>query len=1475
MKSSLIFKIIKRSSLLTLILFLSQSFSQNQPQHSKIVIGYYAQWAIYARDFNVLKIEADKLTHIMYAFFNATYDASTETASIETLDEFADYNHNESGLHAWDAPVKGNIGDLKLLKEKFPHLKIIISVGGWTRSQNFPAIAASQNARKTFAQSMVKFMTSYPWIDGFDIDWEFPIVGGTDGNESINGSPIPVQPHTDNDHKNLILLLKQMRETFDASGMQSKQIAIAMGNNVQQAASQFIGPNNQSTYGMTENIMDFCDFVSFFGYDFGGNWFDKTCYNAPLFGGDNVNDPLHNPSGRNQVLNELVEVYLNDVGIPADKLVMGIPFYGKIFEGVASTNVVQNSPGLYESAPRTVTSCPLPEPPVGSWDDIANYSCETSGAVEFCDLSQGIATNPHHFLDPTNPLMVSTAAASAGWVRYWDDTAKVPYLYNATEKKFISYDDSESIALKVNYASSQNLGGVMIWELSQDARDSSLGLLDTVDTSLVNSVFSITLNFKDLSDVAIQGVTVELRDSSGSVLETLTTDASGQVIFLDKTAFIPYTINYSFTNHAFLPSTVNYEVLEFDGNKTIDIIGSSQTSQIQGTVKEGTQLLTNVDVVLSDDSGNELERQTSTDGNFDFSSVINSINYSLTAEKEYYTFTSLTYQNLSSDQLDQNLTGTRNSHTISGKVSSGTTAIQGVNIQLTGNGQTQNTTTDSSGNYTFNNVSAGYNYEVTPSLNNLIFKPTTISFKMLNANGIANFDENKGLIYGTVKNGQTPVAGAKLTLIVPWTDSTHGYQQIVKTTNSNGEYFYNETELEGYSTISSLKLNDYDNNSTVYYPTDLINIAITVMPQEYNFNAQVVMPEVTINAPNQATIAHTYGTNLNLEALVGLSFDDGTTTLSNVTFEIDNTTISHTNNQNIYSANWAPQDSDYGMTHTFKVTAESSNNETAMETFQFTLNCTGTNCPNLPPSIQWDAPINTTINQNSGFLAIPIVATVTDTDGTVASVTIEINGTTTAMTSEANNTYTYSFTPSNHQAYPLTITATDNAGGTSTHNKTLTIIDSQFVPLPSGNIILGYAHSWENTGAPFLYFQDMLSSKYNVVMYSFIETNGQNGYTPQLTINTPRYFTNGVYDKQLLKDDINSLRSQGIPVIVSIGGQNGHVELSTEAQKDEFVQGLKDIIDEYNFDGIDLDFEGGSMNFGAGALTDFSYSGISAFPKLKNVVDAFKELKQHYGANFILTCAPETFYVQVGSSTYSDTAGAFLPVIHNLRSELDLVMVQLYNTGSITALDGQAYSQATPDFLSSMSDMLITGFNVASTGFNFSGLPASKIMVGIPSCSSAAPAGGYIVPAEAIKALDYLRFGTTFSGRNYDLRNGAHPGLRGVMTWSINWDAAANCASAYEFSTNYYNYFNSTAGIDEAVKEDLVQIYPNPFESSITIKSPFEIKEISIFDVKGKKLYHKFNPKNSNVDFNTLVNGFYILELKTNSKIFYKKILKK
>ena len=1446
---------------------------QPQPQHNKIVVGYYAQWAIYARDYNVLDIEADKLTHLMYAFYNATYDASTQTAAIESLDSYADYDHNKSGLHAWDAPVKGNIGDLKLLKEQYPHLKVLISVGGWTKSQNFPAIAASQNARETLVQSMVDFMNDYPWIDGFDIDWEFPVVGGTDGNETINGSVIPAQPHTADDHKNFVYLLKEMRETFDANGMQSKEVSISMGNNVVNAAGQFIGPNNASANGMTENIMDYCDFVSFFGYDFGGNWYDKTCYNAPLFGGDDTNDPLHNPSGRNQVLSELVDVYLTDVGIPANKLVMGLPFYGKLFEGVTSTSVVSNLPGLYESAPRVNnTACNLPQPPKGTWDAV---NCENSGAIEFCDLSQGIGTNVHHYLDPANPLNVSATAAAAGWVRYWDDTAKVPYLYNATDQKFISYDDTESIDLKVKYAISQQLGGVMIWELSQDARNGSVNsLLNAVESALQNAPYDIVLNFTNTDGSPIESVSANLYDANNALLETLTSDANGVINFDENPSLTAYSITYEKNGYSFLPEGIDFEPIEFDSDKNIDVIGSGTVHTIDGSVTENNQLFTDTKIILTTTTSNgEINDEiTTNDGNFSFN-ALGGLDYTLTAEKEYYSFNSISYTNLNTDQTNQELTATRNTHTISGTITSSNTGLQGVTVNVTANGQTYSETTDASGNYTLSNLPAGYNYTVTPSFSGIVFNPASLTFNMLNADQIANFVENTGLIYGTVKNGTTPISGAIVSLTVPWTDNSHPYQNITKTTNSAGEYFYPETELSGYNTITTLKLETWQNNNVTYYPTDLANIAITTNPQEYNFNSQPVAPQITINEPSTSTVGNTYGTPVNLEALVDLTYDDGSTSLSAVVFKLDGNVIATSNSGSTYSASWSPADSDYGNTHTFTVEAESSNGEEATERFDFTLNCTGSACPNSVPKIVWNAPINTTVNQNQGFQTIPIEVTVTDSDGTLASVTITINGATHNMTSGINDIYSYNFTPTNHQQYPLSITATDNEAGSNTLNETLTITNSQFVPLPSGNIILGYAHSWENASAPFLYFRDMLNTNYNVVMYSFIETVNQNGYSPQLTINSNRYQTNGAFDSQLLKDDIQSLRDEGIPVIVSIGGQNGHVELNTVAEKDEFVEGLIEIVDEYGFDGIDLDFEGGSMNFGAGALTDFSYSGISAFPKLKLVVDVFKEIKQHYGQGFILTCAPETFYVQVGQSTYSNTAGAFLPVIHNLRDELDLIMVQLYNTGSINALDGQAYSQATPDFLTSMSDMLITGFNVASTGFSFSGLPASKIMVGIPSCPAAAPAGGYIQPSEAVKALDYLRFGTTFSGRNYTLQNGAHPNLRGVMTWSVNWDAAAGCASEYEFSSSYHTYFNSNLAIKNSRLDD-VKIFPNPFDNVITIETKQHINAIRVVDINGKVIFVQNTPDKT-IKLDNLNSGFYFIEIQTPITTSYKKLLKK
>ncbi|MDA7787301.1 glycosyl hydrolase family 18 protein, partial [bacterium] len=906
--------------------------------------------------------------------------------------------------------------------------------------------------------------------------------------------------------------------------------------------------------------MDYCDFISFFGYDFGGNWYDQTCHNAPLFGGDNINDSLHNPTGRNQVLSELIDVYLTDVGIPANKLIMGIPFYGKLFEGVTSTGVVENMPGLYESAPRNHNSgCSAPQP-VGTWDAA---SCENSGSIEFCDLSQGIATNPHHYLDSNNPLVVSAQAAANGWVRYWDDIAKVPYLYNETLNKFISYDDGESINIKVQHALSLNLGSVMIWELSQNARDSDNSLLIDIDNSLVSTpeLQDVTLIMEDPNQNGLENIIVKLLDSNGTVLAVQLTDASGSITFNELSSSSAYTLDYgNFNSETFYPMSVSFDAYELENDATINIIASNELSEIQGTVTENGQLLTNVEVVLKDANQKVFDRIISTDGIFVFNSVINDLDYILTIEKEYYTSDSISIMGLNSNQANQEIVANRNTHTISGTLVSSDNEFQNGRVNLIGNGQTYSSSVNSAGNYTFENIPAGYNYQLTPNLSGVVFNPEGINITMLNNPVSQDFIENTGLIFGTIKNGQTPVSGALIALTLPWTDSNHPYQLITKTADSDGNYFYTETELEGYASIVSLKLESWQNNNIVFFPTNLANVNLTSNPQEFNFNSQAVNPEIVLTSPNAFIQNIALGAEIELEALVSLSYNDGATTISNVEFDIDGTVIAKSNNQESYTGNWMPEDSDFGMIHTFTVTAESSNNVTLEESFEFSINCVGTNCPNLEPTIVLNN-VNLTINQNTGFEPIPIDVTVDDEDGSINSVTISINGGISTMTGGTNNTYIYNFTPTSYQAYEFTVTATDNEGGTSNFNESFNIISSEFVPLPSEHIILGYTHSWENSGAPFLYFNEMHNKNYNVVMYSFIETVGQNGYSPQLTINSNRYQTNGVFDSQLLKDDINSLRDQGIPVIVSIGGQNGHVELNTVAEKDEFVQGLNDIVD--------------------------------------------------------------------------------------------------------------------------------------------------------------------------------------------------------------------------------------------------------------------------------------------------------------------------
>ncbi|WP_306783634.1 glycosyl hydrolase family 18 protein [Flavobacterium poyangense] len=1322
-----------------------------QPSHGKKVVGYYAQWSIYDRNYNIPAIDGDKLTHLNYAFFGTAYDpARPENTKLRSLDPHADFDHTEGGI-PWDASVKGNFYDLMKLKQKYPHLKVLISIGGWTEGQDLSPIAANPVSRKALVADMVKFMTTYSFIDGFDIDWEYPVKGGTDGTEILKGGPVRAQLHSPDDHKNLVYLLKDMRQA-----MPNKLVTAALGNNVRNVPDQYIGPKNRARFGMTDDISTYCDYITYFGYDFGGNWYDKTCYNAPLYASQNPNAPLYG-AAQSESLDELTNIYLNVVGYPANKLIMGIPFYGKIFNNVANNGTDPNYPGLFVTAPRDAVSGCNPQSPLGTWDTGAR--CENSGSIEICDLVGNQVTVPHPYLDP-NTMLVTPKAAADGWVRYFDNRTKVPYLYNARTQQFISYEDKQSIDLKVQYLKSKNLAGGMIWELSQDTRGAiTNSLLKQIDTSF------------------------------GTIL----------------------------------PGTVS----------------------ISGSVKNGTNLITNVIVELRDSNDVVLEASVSPTGTFTFNNVNPGQNYTLTASHPAYTFTAVTLTNVTVSQTAVEIQGTAlPTHTLSGTVKNGTAPVSGVVIMATSGTTSLSATSDASGNYTIPNLVAGLDYLVIAAKPGMTYAPASTIYTAINEDKTLHFTQNliTNKISGSVKNGSIPVSGAKVQLVLPWTDSTHGYQSIIATTDAQGNFSYDDSVLAGYSRVESLKLNEWENKGIIYFPTDLANFPIPATSQVYNFNSSAVAPQITITSPSSATVPIVPGTAIQFKANADLTFSDPAVTISSVVFTINGKDITgtHTTGKE-YTASWTPTLADLNKNYTLKATATASNNTTAENTKTFYLECSGANCPNVVPEITWGTPTSNTINQVSGFKTIPISVDVKDKDGTVATVSISIDGVSYPMTKGNGSVYSYTFTPNAYKTYAIVVKATDNSGGENTLNQSITIINSIFNQLPP-KVIVGYTHGWENTSAPFLYFNQLGDKKFNVIIYSFIETKNRDGFTPLLVVNEPRYMTNGVFDPQLLKNDIKFLRDKGIPVLVSIGGQNGHVVLQTTAQKDIFVNGVKAIVDQYHFDGVDIDFEGSSMNFDAGNLKDFSYASISAYPKLKNVVDAFKELKAHYGNEFILTAAPEAYYVQAGYNTYASGVGSFLPVIQNLRNELDLLMVQLYNTGSIVALDNVAYSQGTPDFLVSMSDMLLKGFNVANTGYHFAPLPASKVVIAIPACSLAAPAGGYLPPDKGIQAFDYLKKGISFPGRKYTLRGSTHPDMRGVMTWSVNWDAA--CTTGYEFSDAYHNYFNSQLSLDkfEAKNNTLVYFKNNAL---VITNEMVDIAQVQVFNILGQSLVNYKNIMNN------------------------------
>ncbi|TPW76135.1 chitinase [Schumannella soli] len=230
------------------------------------------------------------------------------------------------------------------------------------------------------------------------------------------------------------------------------------------------------------------------------------------------------------------------------------------------------------------------------------------------------------------------------------------------------------------------------------------------------------------------------------------------------------------------------------------------------------------------------------------------------------------------------------------------------------------------------------------------------------------------------------------------------------------------------------------------------------------------------------------------------------------------------------------------------------------------------------------------------------------------------------------------------------------------------------------------------------------------------------------------------YDTAAFKSDIAQLHSEGRKVVLSVGGQNGAISLPDAAAADAFASSSLALMDEYGFDGVDIDLENA--------------------PDLENMTSALRQIAAVKGSDFVLTMAPETIYVQPG--------GSYLALIDQVKDLITVVNTQYYNSGSMLGRDGKAYSAGTVDFQTALADILLDGH-----------LRADQVGLGLPATAQAA-GSGYVDPSVVNNAIDCLRTGQNCGSY---VPAATYPELRGAMTWSINWD-----------STSGYSFANTVGG---------------------------------------------------------------------------------
>ena len=346
-------------------------------QQSKVIIGYVGGFRGLV---NTSIIQPKKLTHINYAF--------------------VDVKDNRAWLH-YEKTDTVNFRNLNLLKQQNPNLKILISIGGWTWSGKFSDAVLTDTSRQRFVASAVDIIKKFD-LDGIDIDWEYPSLQGLTGNI--------FRPE---DKQNFVLLFKELRRQTDSlAGITHKKylLSTAVGG-----SKSFVDNNDMGA------AQQYLDFVNLMSYDYSEDA-KIAAHHTALY--SSKGDQTHNNA------DEAVRLF-EAAGVPAEKLVMGVAFYGH------SSILVPGSKGLGDSVAKGTRS--------GGYTRLKDSILKLPGFEVRRD---------HH--------------------------AKADYAFNTQTLQFITYDDEWSVRQKCKYVKKNKLAGAMFWEYVSDPKGYLLDAINKV-----------------------------------------------------------------------------------------------------------------------------------------------------------------------------------------------------------------------------------------------------------------------------------------------------------------------------------------------------------------------------------------------------------------------------------------------------------------------------------------------------------------------------------------------------------------------------------------------------------------------------------------------------------------------------------------------------------------------------------------------------------------------------------------------------------------------------------------------------------------------------------------------------------------------------------------------------------------------------------------------------------------------------------